>query len=213
MDDRCADVLEAAAEYALGLLSLEEDRVVTNHLDHCSECRMEVRCLQDIGDQLLALVPDTEPSLGFDRRVLARVAPVPRRSRGRWAVGLSVAAAVLFGVLAAVTLAGGHPARPGGSVAPLYANGIEIGSVQVEQRSPWVQMTVEAAAFSGSVTCQMIGADGSATTIGRFDLVKGSGSWGAPLTPGRPAPLGARLVAPGGGILATATFDGSAGHR
>jgi hypothetical protein len=211
MDDRCADVLEAAAEYALCLLSPEEVRVVTGHLDHCAECRTEVRCLQDIGDQLLALVPDAEPSLGFDRRVLEHVAPPPRRSLRRWAVGLSVAAALLFGVLAAATLVGGHRARPGGSVALLYADGIEIGSVHVEQRAPWVQMTVEAAAFSGPVTCQLIGADGSDTTVGTFDVVNGSASWGAPLAAGRPAPLGARLVAPGGDILATATFDGRAG--
>jgi hypothetical protein len=44
------------------------------------------------------------------------------------------------------------------------------------------------------------------TTIGSFQLADGFGAWGSP-DPGNLGPLhGARLVAPNGMVLATATF-------
>jgi hypothetical protein len=59
---------------------------------------------------------------------------------------------------------------------------------------------------SGTVSCQLIGRDGSLETLGRFDLVHGSGSWAAPDPEGLPGYRTARLVDRTGRVIATATW-------
>ena len=76
-DFTCAQVNEAAAEFALGILAPDERESVEAHLQRCPTCRLEVESMQSVGTQLLDLVPGTEPPLGFDRRVLSRVKPAP----------------------------------------------------------------------------------------------------------------------------------------
>jgi len=78
--------------------------------------------------------------------------------------------------------------------------------VYIERNPPWVGMTLHGSQLSGPVSCQLVGADGTVTTVGTFDVVDGNGSWGATLAPGAVVPVQARLVDPSGRVVATATF-------
>ncbi len=70
----------------------------------------------------------------------------------------------------------------------------------------WLYMSVDMGSGIGTVTCQVIGADGRVTTIGSFRLADGFGAWGSP-DPGDLGKLtGARLVSASGTVLAAGTF-------
>jgi hypothetical protein len=67
-------------------------------------------------------------------------------------------------------------------------------------------MSVDMLAGNGTVICEVQSRDGRITTVGSFRLTDGHGYWGSPV-PATHGPLtGARLVGPGGTVLATATF-------
>jgi hypothetical protein len=67
-------------------------------------------------------------------------------------------------------------------------------------------MTVDGATGAERVTCELVGKDGSITRLGTFDLVGGSGSWGAPDRAGLTGMVEARLVGADGQVIATAVF-------
>lgn len=67
-------------------------------------------------------------------------------------------------------------------------------------------MSVDAGTWTGTVVCELIGKDGRVTTVGSFLLADGWGSWGSPDSADNRSLAGARLVAPGGTVLATASF-------
>ena len=69
----CAQVRDAAAEYALDILEPGERSAVAAHLLRCPACRAQVEGMSGVATRLIELVPGTEPPLGFDRRVMARV--------------------------------------------------------------------------------------------------------------------------------------------
>lgn len=70
----------------------------------------------------------------------------------------------------------------------------------------WLYMSVDLGSGNGTVTCQVIAANGRVTTIGSFRLADGYGAWGSP-DPGDLGELtGARLVSASGAVLATGTF-------
>jgi hypothetical protein len=56
------------------------------------------------------------------------------------------------------------------------------------------------------VTCQVVGADGKAHTVGSFKLAGGYGNWVSPDEGNLGSVGGAKLIAPDGKVLATATF-------
>jgi hypothetical protein len=67
-------------------------------------------------------------------------------------------------------------------------------------------MTVHGAAGARKVTCELVGKNGDLTKVGSFDLVDGSGSWGAPEPAGVAGASAVRLVDSTGHVIATATF-------
>jgi hypothetical protein len=75
MEFTCVETREAAAEFALGILSQRQRRLVAAHLQRCEFCRREVAATTDIAKRLLDLIPGTEPPLGFDSYVMAQVSP------------------------------------------------------------------------------------------------------------------------------------------
>ncbi len=81
-----------------------------------------------------------------------------------------------------------------------------MGVVYVGGRPAWVTTTLRGDIASGPVTCELFGRNGTVTKLGTFDLVDGSGSWGAPDPAGRSGVVGARLVDRAGRVIATATF-------
>jgi anti-sigma factor RsiW len=212
---RCHDVRDAAAEYALDILDADERSAIAAHLIRCRACRAEVDAMSGVSSRLLEMVPGTEPPLGFDERVLARVRrdrKVGRRwvsRRPRLTAGL--AAAVAAGVLVFGSLgwfeqgSSSHPARAA-LAADFIQGGRNVGEVYATERPNWVSMSVHGAKGAKKVTCQLVGRDGSITTLGSFDLVDGSGSWGAPDPTGFAGAAGARLLDNAGKVIATATF-------
>ena len=217
----CAEVRDAAAEFALDILEPAERSALAAHLLRCPACREEVDAMDSVSTRLIELVPGTEPPLGFDRRVLARVRQIEtrphrgfvrRRPRLFAAVAAAAAAvALVFGSLG--WFAGRNDDHSTNKIiltAAFSQGGRHVGSVDVYDTpggSPWLTMTVQGATGSARVTCELIGKNGTRTEIGSFDLVDGSGTWGAP----DPAPLdsvgGVQLLGtPNHQVIATAMF-------
>jgi predicted anti-sigma-YlaC factor YlaD len=204
-DLACAAVEQAATEYALGILPSAEAREVSDHLAVCPACRIQVDQTRLIGERLLDLVPDAEPPLGFDRKVMAGMKPSRRGRAFVLAGGLAVAAALA--VIVGLVALSGHPKGSGDRLsAQLRQNGQVIGSVYVDGNPPWVSMTVRDVGLTGTVTCQLVTPSGAAVTVGEFEVVHGRGAWSAPDPATGSYPVAARLVGPDGNVLATATF-------
>jgi hypothetical protein len=208
----CAEVRNASAEFALDILPSPPRDGVAAHLIACEACCREVDALSRLARMLLGVIPDTEPPLGFDRRVLA--AARPRRHRIRTAlIAPTAIAASLVAAAIGVGLTGGlGPGNaPGGRSSParlvsaLREGPNVVGSLTVAGRPPWVSVTVKGLAVSGPVTCELVAPNGADATVGTFDLVRGSGSWAAP-TSQVTRDVGARLVDRAGQVVAAATF-------
>ena len=208
----CRQVEDVATEYALGILPAGEARAVSAHVLACTSCRSEIEAIRDVGDRLLDLAPDAEPPLGFEDRVLSAVGSGKSRrhpGRTRWLLGIAAAAAVLAGAgTAAATLTGGHhPAHPAELAGVLRDGGRTVGTVYVGGHPTWVSMSVDHLSLTGPISCQLVTADGKVTTVGTFQLVDGSGTWGAPETEATAHLSEARLVGPSGAVLAQAQLS------
>jgi hypothetical protein len=74
----CGQLVDVAAELALGVLTGRERAAALAHLDGCPACGEYVRELTATGEELLGLLPPHEPPAGFESRVLERLGlPVP----------------------------------------------------------------------------------------------------------------------------------------
>jgi anti-sigma factor RsiW len=205
----CSEVEAAATEYALDLLPPVEASAVSAHILQCPDCRNEIGELQELGDRLLDLVPDAEPPLGFDKNVLARVAPGPASRHNRFRnIGAVAAALIAAAVSMAALLSGGHHSTAPELTGAFRQGGRQVGSVYVSGRPAWVSMTITQADTSGPVTCQLLVRDGTVLTLGKFSLVDGHGSWSAPDPEAVTELTGARLIGPSGQVIATASFAG-----
>jgi hypothetical protein len=69
----CEEFADVAAELALGVLTGRERAEALAHLDGCDACRATVRQLTLTGEELLGLLPASEPPPGFETRVMARI--------------------------------------------------------------------------------------------------------------------------------------------
>jgi hypothetical protein len=224
----CAEFAAVAAELELGVLTGRERADALAHLDHCDACAADIR-QQTVGEQLIGLLPTSEPPLGFEIRVLERLGfTVPRhrspRHRRRPAPGhrarrmLAAAAAAVAVAVAGLGGWGLHvatspppPRMAWNSAALLAADHQNEGEIFLYTGEPrWTYMYVDLPTGSELVTCQLESADGRVTTIGSFWLTDGQGSWGSPGWVGHDPPVGARLLASNGTVLATASFPKTA---
>jgi hypothetical protein len=230
----CDQFADIAAELALGVLTGRERAEAIAHLDGCEACREDVRQLTLAGEELLGLLPTSEPPPGFETRVMERLGlAVPRRVGGVGGVGkvgrasrasrvgrtrrmLAVAAVTLAvvvsglggWVLRAATASSATPLL--GTASLFSANHQAAGEVFLYGGSrPWLYMSVDLGSDgTGTVTCELMGRDGHVVILGKFRLTDGYGSWA-----GSPDPLdhelftGARLVGADGAVLATARFS------
>jgi anti-sigma-K factor RskA len=212
----CAEVRDAAAEFALDILDPVERSAIAAHLIRCPDCRAEVDSMAAVGARLIELVPGTEPPLGFDRRVLARVNPAASADRGvirgrpRLFAAVTAAAAAVALVFGSLGWFAGRTTSHTPHVvltAEFHQSGQNVGEVYAYSgRSPWLSMTVHGLAGS-TVTCELVGNHGTVIIrLGSFPLAGGSGTWGAPDPAGFTGVTGARLVSSTGQTLATATF-------
>jgi hypothetical protein len=221
----CAEFAEVAAELELGVLTGRERADAVGHLDHCAACAAGIRQLTVV-EQLIGLLPTSEPPLGFETRVMERLGfAVPRpRSPLHWrqpepghrarrmlaAAAVVVAGAGLGGRWLHVAIAA-PPGPAFSSAALLSADHQNEGEVVVYKGEPrWMYVAVHLGTGSGVVICQLEGAGGRFTTMGSFRLTDGHGSWGSPGWVAQGTPVGARLLASDGTVLATATFPKTA---
>ena len=209
----CAQLHEVAAELALGTLVGAERGQALAHLSGCAECRHLVDELSEAADSLLLLAAEADAPLGFESRVLARVAadPVqPRQRPWRWIV-TAAAAATLAAAATGIIV---HQFDNRADVlhmrsAALHATtGTEVGDVYVMAGRPaWVFMSVEVSAAGQSVVCELGFRDGRVVRAGQFTVADRQGWWGAQVASGVEDLSSVRLVAPDGTTIASAQFD------
>jgi hypothetical protein len=139
----CAQLSDAAPELALGILPGDERAAALVHLDDCPRCRREVNSLAGLTDQLLLLAPRSEPSAGFEERVLASLPPTPtvlrperRRRRSTRAAAAALALAACL-ALAVVVRWGGPSSAPAFAAEQMRTpNGTVVGQVLVHREQP-----------------------------------------------------------------------------
>lgn len=137
----------------------------------------------------------------------------PARPAGRTRRALALAAVTLAVVAAGLGGWGLRPGTPAPAGAPLSSATLLSASHQAAGKiflyqgsSRWLYMSVNMPAGNGTVICQVESGDGHITTVGSFRLTDGRGYWGSPVPATQGSLTGARLVGPGGTVLATASF-------
>ncbi len=222
----CALIEPDLAELALGALTGKERVAALAHLEECALCSAEVDELAAAADQLLHLAPAAEPPVGFEARVFERLGlrpgPAGWRSWSIWRpkLGLALAAAavvVAFGLGALVgygTSGGGgehYPDQATGApfhVAALYAGARPVGRVMVYAGNPtWLFMYMDDAAWQGTLRCEVVLDQGPPVVLGRFWLSGGKGAWAASLAQPAGRLSQARVIGPGGTVLASANLS------
>ena len=137
---------------------------------------------------------------------LSRPARRTQRVLALAAVAVAVVAAGLggWGLRSGTSAPAGAPLS---SATLLSASHQAAGKIFLyDGSSRWLYMSVDMPSGNGTVICEVEGRDGHVTTVGSFQLADGRGYWGSPV-PATQGPLtGARLVGPGGTVLATASF-------
>jgi Putative zinc-finger len=211
--DHCASCREevgqltATGEGLLGLLPSMEP-----------PAGFETRVMDRLG--LTAPAPSPASRAGWTSRIplLGRkparpAAPGPARPPGRTRRALALAAVTLAVVAAGLGGWGLRPGTPAPAGAPLSSATLLSASHQAagkvflyEGSSRWLYMSVDMPSRNGTVICEVESGDGHITTVGSFRVTDGRGYWGSPVPATQGSLTGARLVGPGGTVLATASF-------
>jgi Putative zinc-finger len=211
--DHCASCREevgqltATGEGLLGLLPSMEP-----------PAGFETRVMDRLG--LTAPAPSPASRAGWTSRIpllgrkpAGRAAPGPARPPGRTRRALALAAVTLAVVAAGLGGWGLRPGTPAPAGAPLSSATLLSASHQAagkvflyEGSSRWLYMSVDMPSRNGTVICEVESGDGHITTVGSFRVTDGRGYWGSPVPATQGSLTGARLVGPGGTVLATASF-------
>lgn len=190
----CDDMQALVAELALGVAGGDERAHALAHIDSCAECRADVEEMSTAADSLLLLAPQVEPPIGFEARVMARVAR-PRR-RVSWktiAVAASVAL-VASGVTGGLVYSNGSHDRYlagqydklvralGGKTlraAELRAlDGTVVGKVYAYDGKPsWLFLVLQDREGSGQYEVQLEPVSGDAITLAGLTIKSGRASW------------------------------------
>jgi hypothetical protein len=204
-DAPCPDV--PTAELALDLLDGRERADVLAHVGGCARCREDLAAHRALADRLATLAPAADPPAGFEAAVLARTRPRRRRPPRVLAWGAAAALAVAVAVGAGLVAAGGGHGRspaPAVTAALVTTGGRSVGDVTVTAGAPRrITMAVHGLGVSGPVRCDLQAAGGAEVYAGAFPVTGGDGTWSAAL-PATGTLAAARLVGPGGQVLATA---------
>jgi hypothetical protein len=174
----CAGLREIAPELVLGVASGHERGDALAHLAGCSTCQEHVRELTAVADALLLLAPVAEPPLGFESRVLERVAPPRRRRRlPRFAFATAaLAAAAAIALFAVVFLRGGGETLRTAQLRD--RSGHDVGNVFVYDGQPaWMFVAMhDAPDDEYRIELQVTG--GPVVRKSVPQLAGGKGSWG-----------------------------------
>ncbi len=185
MSDHAADCGrfgDVAAELALGLLTGRERAEASAHLQRCPGCWSEVARLTAVHDGLRALVPPAEPPVGFEERVLRRIGrhPEERRARPAWGVRPVAAAAAVVALVFGGGWAVGTLTRPApapAAAAPLMIGDRHVGDVVASRERPDMLSVYLQVAQPGTLTCQLLRADGSVAVTESYEAARGTDWW------------------------------------
>jgi hypothetical protein len=223
----CAVFQDAAAEFALGILTGPDRAAALKHMECCPSCQAEVASLAAAADRLLDLVPARGAPDGFESRMAAAFRQtVPgqadRRHRGKAArcrlaawrqrAGIAAAAAAAAGALGfGLYQIGAPPQQPaysGAEVAALRTPaGARTGEVVVTGApQSLLVMVVNPGAVPGWYHCYLRTSGGWQAFAGAFHVGRDGGVWVSRLPMPSRDLAGARLVGPGGTEIASATF-------
>jgi hypothetical protein len=192
----CAQVDEASAELALGLLSGNDRGAALEHVEHCARCRELVTANATVIDRLLVAAPCAEPPAGFEARVLeavdaarpeATLAPPGAVRRRRALVALAAAAVLLVvGLTVGIGLFGNSGGGTRTRVADMIgANGTKVGKVEIG-RSPSTMLVAlpgwyEPKGVETTYRLTIVTRSGKAVTVDPLRLDE-SGTWSGALS-------------------------------
>ncbi len=124
----CDEFREIAPDLALGLLGGDERGAAITHLAGCARCQAHLEGLVRVADDLLLLAPQVEPEIGFESRVMARLAAGGAfRTSADTTLGASAAAPAAVDSDAGRFSAGRKPATHGAFRAAPAAIGARWG--------------------------------------------------------------------------------------
>jgi hypothetical protein len=183
----CTQVRELAPELALGILGGAERAEVVLHVNGCARCQATVSELTEVADTLPQLVPEAEPPLGFESRVLRRLGEGERRTRRRWIAAVAaVAAAVAIISITTVRIIESNDATstsalsPGGAPVAVTMQGgvadVPSGWAYVSE-GHGIAIAVDYGLGSGSYTVRAVPAGGNSADLGQMHVAGGRGSW------------------------------------
>jgi predicted anti-sigma-YlaC factor YlaD len=210
----CDEVVVLAPELALGVLDGSERARVLSHLENCETCRRLVDDLATTIGRVVAAAPGIDPPPGFDRQVLAHLAPLAlkqparRRRRGLFA-GLAAVAVAVSLSLAGFLVASGGDSGPLTRRATITAAGDWArGDVLLVDAHPtWVTMRVTVDYEANDLHCELALADGRTVRLGTFHEVGGAWEWGGTIQAAASDVVEARLVSADGTVVASGRFD------
>jgi hypothetical protein len=220
----CATIREALPEVALGIADGQQRALALEHIAGCPDCRRDLEQISSLTDDLIALAPQREPPVGFENRVLGRLARQTRRRPARRRLRRLAFAAAVPAVAAATALAMSISYSSDLRLAAQYRAALQdahgtffqsarlhapagqiAGIVFAYQGSPsWLFYTLHGPYSGGRYNEQIVTRSGTTLTLPAFALV--DGSWGiATPVPVRDIAL-VKLIPERGGAALTATL-------
>jgi hypothetical protein len=227
---------EMAPDLAFGTVESDWSTELLDHAAGCLSCQSHLDQLSLIGDRLLLAGPQISPPAGFEERAVTRMLPpapisapaarrrppwrrIPRRTAYRVALVAAITVA-----LAGISIGGGYALghdRAGRQQITTLAAATRTGTIiradgtfggtitLARQPRPLALITIDnPRAGSGVVTCELVAADGQATTIGSwtFDQVA-RGAWAVGIDPALLTAERMDIRSPAGTVVASATLQ------
>lgn len=213
----CEQLLEDAAELALGIADAESRARAIAHVEQCSSCRQHLSRLRELTEGLASLSPAIDPPNGFESAVLTRLRsaratddPEPLGGKPSHRMPRALAFVILAALLAFGGFLGGGVAKHRGErlmSAPLVEGGTDVGQVVVSTGPrPWVSMAITVPGLKGKVRCELEERDGTPLPVGSFSLTDGYGYWAAPIPEPSSPIVSARVVGTRDSVLLVASF-------
>ena len=190
----CEDMRALVAELALGIAGGEERAHALAHIGSCPDCRADLEEMSSAADSLLLLAPQVEPPIGFEARVVQRVARPRRRVSWKALVAAAALAAVASTVTGGLVYGkGGHDRYLAGQydklvkalggktlrAADLRAlDGTVVGKVYAYDGKPsWLFLVLQDREGSGQYEVQLEPVSGDAITLAGLTIKSGRASW------------------------------------
>jgi predicted anti-sigma-YlaC factor YlaD len=197
----------------LGELDAPGRAAAARHLMACAACRREYDELSSALGEVVVAVPEVQPPLGFDERVLRSLRPVPAPRRVRWARWTALAAAAVLLAVGAATLGwlvsrDGSGPQVASAVSTLQvAGGRDVGTVSVGDvdGDPLMVVALTAAPQGVAYRCRTTFADGSIAVSDAWSASPGS-AWIVPLPSSGRAVTKVELVTTADQVWSTADF-------